>query len=297
MVKLLEDTFGEYFAFLPSSEILLSKYGKNKGGPNPGLEQCKGARIAVVVETSPDEPIDANEVKIKTGGDSYFNRSLNKEGGKRTNTYKLIHISNWIPFTPNADDAYKNREIYIPFLSQWVTNAPASESEQFRQKKFKCDEMFYKKLRTYVQGQIYLMFKYFPIYKKEGIRNLPLLVLNVTRAHQQENDPLFQFAAQKIGFKYIPNSDKTPDPSYIITTIELYSHFKRWFMATYPDNKVIDQIRFRGEMLKSDRLGPQNEYHQWAGIKIKELDDKKDDEKNSDKKKKREKTSPQFLKI
>jgi hypothetical protein len=271
-MKIIQAALGtDYVVDPPNSIITLNRFG-NSDGPNPGFEMCKGARIAFCSETSSADPLDGTKIKKMTGNDRYFNRSMREKGGTRSLTFKLIHISNVIANIPNADDAFNVREIVIPFNSQWVPNPPATREEQFRQRLFKADEMFYKKIKTHTQAQIYLMFKYFPIYKKEGLRNLPRCVLMVTLAHQQDNDPFFNFSKEKIIFVYSNLETKTRDSAYIMPTIELYAHFKRWFNSTYPQVQIMDQIRFRKEMIKVERLGPQNESNQWIGVKIRDLE-------------------------
>ena len=266
-VKFLQEAFGEYCVDLPNSAITLDRRG-NSGGPDPALEQAKDARLAIVAETSIAEPLDCAKIKKYTGNDRYFNRSLHKEGGMRKLSFKLIHMSNVIANVPNSDEAFDIRNILITFGSRWVENCPATREEQFKQRLFKRDENFSRKIRMHTQAQIYLMFKYYPIYKKEGLRNLPSCVIKDTLSHQQSNDPFYNFINEKIMFVYSNKESKIVDSSAVMATIDLYSHFKRWFSSNYPQVQVCDQIRFKTEMIKPQRLGEQNVCRQWVGIAI-----------------------------
>lgn len=268
-IKFLQEAFGEYCVDLPNSSITLDRRG-NSGGPDPALEQCKGARLSIVAETSIAEPLDCAKIKKYTGNDRYFNRSLHKEGGSRKLSFKLIHMSNVVAHVPNSDEAFDIRNILLWFGSRWVENPPATREEQFRLRLFKRDENFVRKIRMHTSAQIYLMFKYYPIYRREGLRNLPACVVRDTLAHQQSNDPFFNFIEDKILFVYSDRETKTLDASVVMPTMDLYAHFKRWFTSNYPQVAPCDQIRFRIEMIKNNRLGEQNSSRQWNGVALKD---------------------------
>ena len=268
-VKFLQEAFGEYCVDLPPAAITLNSRGSS-GGPDPSLEQCKGARLAIVGETSISEPLDCAKIKKYTGNDRYFNRSLHKEGGSRALTIKLIHMSNVIANAPNSDEAFEGRMVCMNFGSKWIDNPPATREEQFRLRLFKKDENFHRKIRDHTQAQIYLMFKFYPIYKKEGLKSLPAVVISATLTHRRNNDPFYNFIEDKLVFVYSNVATKTLDQSTLMQTLELYSHYKRWFISTYPQIQPIDFIRFRIEMSKPDRLGDLNSFKCWVGVSIKD---------------------------
>ena len=208
VVELLQRALGpEYCVDFPSESICITR-GKSSGGPDPALEQAKGARLAIVSESSKSEPLSVVKIKKYTGNDRYWNRSLNKEGGSRALTFKLIHMSNVIAAVPDADKGYRCREVIYPFTSQWVPRAPKTKAEQYRQRKFKMDTKFSDKIRTMGQAQLYLMFRYFPIYRKEGIKKLPKIVKDETMKHHREIDPFYNFMNHKIDrFYNFPTKD------------------------------------------------------------------------------------------
>lgn len=192
VIELLQKALGSYCVDFPSETITIVK-GKASGAPDPALEQAKGARVAIVSETSKSEPLDVCKIKKYTGNDRYWNRTLNKEGGSRALSFKLIHMSNVIAAVPGADKAYKCREVIHPFLSRWEHYPPATKEEQRRQRRFKIDPKFSEKIQRLGQAQLYLMYEYFPIYKREGITKLPKLVVEVTKRHHREIDPYYNF--------------------------------------------------------------------------------------------------------
>ena len=271
-VKFLSNTFGDYFVNLPNSIITLNRFGSSNGHC-PELEQAKGARIAMVSETSIDEPLDCAKIKKFTGNDGYYSRTHHSEGGTRSLTFKLIHMSNVIANVPNADEAFINaRDIIIPFQSKWVINPPDSKEEQYRLKLFKIDKSFSQRIKYYSQAQAYLMFKYFNVYKTEGTDILPKCVLKVTNEHHQNMDPYYNFIQDKLITVYSNLETKTLDRDENMAVIDLYTHFKSWFIAFYPDIKPSNQMIFKKEMVKIDRLGPlDSTIYKWIGLKLKDI--------------------------
>lgn len=207
VIELLQKAMGEYCVDLPASLITLNK-NKISGGPCPELEQARGARICVVSETGKSMPLSVHAIKQYTGNDRYWTRTLNKEGSSRSLTFKLIHMSNVIASVPDADKGYRCREVIYPFKSQWVVKAPKTIEEQYRKRKFKMDTKFSEKIKNLGRAQLYLMYMYFPVYKKEGLKRLPEIMKEETKKHHREIDPFYMFTSEKIDRFYdFPNNE------------------------------------------------------------------------------------------
>lgn len=192
VIELLQKALGDYCVDFPSETIIVTK-GKTDGGPDPGQEQGKGARVAIVGETSGAVPLDAAKIKKKTTNDRYWCRGLHKAGSSRLMSYKLIHMSNVIAPVVGADPAYRSREYIYPFMSTFEIHAPTNEEDQYRYRRFPMDERFSEKIKYLGQAQLFLMYSYFPIYMKEGLKKLPKIVKEVTRKHHREIDPFYSF--------------------------------------------------------------------------------------------------------
>lgn len=269
IIKLFQEALGEYCVDFPNEAITISRT-KTSGGPDPALEQAKGARMAIVAETDKSEPIHAAKIKKYTGGDRFWNRSLNKEGGSSVLSFKLFHMSNCVAQAPNADEAYDMREVIYPHLSKWMANPPDDEIEQYRQRKFKMELGFSKKIKSLAPAMLWLMFTYFPVYKKEGIRQLPALVKQKTEEHQQEVNPYYNFIKEKIQRNiYVEGAEdeKIIDDSKTLNVNELFQQYRRWYPTFSPDTILnINQSGFKNEMIRQDRLGKLNEYNEWTGV-------------------------------
>ena len=207
-----------------------------------------------------------------TSNDVYFNRTLNKEGCERILSFVLIAMSNIVNDAPNADEAYFVREVIIPFLSKWVDNAPLDVEEQYRQRRFPIDLDFSNKIKHYGQANLFLMWYYYPIYRREGIRVLPDLVKRVTMKHQRDLDVIFNFIHSKLQSYFIGDpKDRNPDTNKKSTVSDLHAIYKKWYRSAYGmDIAPLDQFKFRDEMVR--RIGSPDDNDIWYGITPKQIE-------------------------
>lgn len=268
VLKFLQLALGDYCVPFPNHLITVN-INSNSGRPEPALERAKGAKLAVVAETDASELIHVGQIKKFTGNDTYQCRTLNKEGGERSLTFKLVHMSNIICSVPGADEAYNSREVIIPFLSTWVDNAPFDIVEQYNQRRFQVDLDFGSKIKYYAQAQLWLMFMYYPIYRKEGIRILPEIVKRVTNKHHLDIDVMYNFIKDRVQQNYIGDpKDKIINRSVMCSTSDLFNVYKRWFTSCYGHKlQPLDYIKFGNEMVT--RLGEQ-EQGLWYGVSLRQ---------------------------
>src|SRR5690606_1722159 len=116
MVKLFESTFGEYCLKFPVQ--MLSEKAANSGGPTPQLARAKGSRIAFLDEPEDDVTLNKGIIKRFTGGDSFFARLLQDNGGDIKSTFKMILTCNKVPVITNPDPAIKKRVTLFPYESK-----------------------------------------------------------------------------------------------------------------------------------------------------------------------------------
>ena len=266
VLKFLQAALGDYcYSAFPNHAITVN-INANSGKPEPGVERCKGCRVAVAAETDRSEKWHVGHIKKFTSGDDYDNRTLQKEGGIRSASFQLIAMSNVDLDAPNADEAYYSRYIKIPFLSKWVDNAPLTEAEQYAQRRFPVNLTFSSQIKYYAQAQLWLMFYYYPIYVKEGIRVLPEIVKTVTMKHQRDIDVIYNFIHDKLQVSYIGDpKHKNMDTSKNSTLMDLHGIYKSWYRRAYGmDIQPLDQYKFRDEMSK--RIGEPDGYGRWFGV-------------------------------
>lgn len=272
VLKFVQAALGDYAVIIPN-HILTLNMNSNVGKPEPALERAKGSRVAFAAETDRSEKWHVGHVKKFTSGDDYENRTLNKEGGLRSASFQLIAMSNIDLDAPNADEAYYARYVKIPFGSKWVDNAPLDIAEQYRQRRFPIDLTFSTKIKYYAQAQLWLMFHYYPIYKREGIRILPEVVKAVTAKHQRDLDVIYNFIHDKLNQFYIGDpKDKILDRSKKITLFDMHRLYKSWFFQAYSREVApLDMFKFRDEVSGRLKCEP-DEQQLWYGLAPKQTE-------------------------
>jgi phage/plasmid-associated DNA primase len=260
IVKLFEATFSSYCIKFPVE--LLSDKNKSSSGPSPQLARAKATRIAFLDEPEDDIPMQKGTIKRYTGGDSFFARLLQENGGDVQATFKMVLMCNKVPIIPNADKAIKGRTRLFPFMSTYVNDPPADEAEQYRQRRFKKDVTFERRIPIMAPAFLWIMSQYYPYYSTQGLTDPPI-VTETTEAYWRDNDVYAQFAADTIQEVYTEAGDR--DGSARVTLSEVYSEFKIWFRDTFPGTKVPERTVVRGEL--TTRWG-RMQGNSWHGIRI-----------------------------
>ena len=260
IVKLFEATFSVYAIKLPVS--ILCEKSANSGNATPQLARAKSTRLAFLDEPEDDIPMNKGAIKRYTGGDSFFCRLLNENGGDVESTFKMILSTNKIPNIPGADKAVKNRTRIFPFLSSWVDNPPETEEEQYEKHLFKKDVNFEKRIPILAPAFLWIMIQYYPRYAAEGLID-PQVVVDHTEAYWKENDVYSQFIDDNIA--PVLDENQQPDKNAKCLLSHLYDEFKNWFRSSYPGTKVPDRSMLRTEF--NTRYGIMSG-HGWYGIRL-----------------------------
>lgn len=270
LMKTLQKIYGSYFVDFPVSLLNIGS-GKNAGSASPELAQAANARAAVLAE--PDDrasQLSSGMIKRLTGGDRIFTRSLHENGGSMDLTFKTIMVCNRIPTLASVDKATINRFVIMPFLGTWSEDAPESEEEQFKLKKFKLDPFFEAKIPELAKALLWVSVQYYPYYANEGLL-FPPIVKEYIKKHWDDNDHYLQFIAEKIEYAYKDNDKKDINTDVNITAQDLYKFFTPWFKDYFPGVNVPTLSEFRDDLSMSGRLGPQPRRGVWLGIKMKNI--------------------------
>jgi phage/plasmid-associated DNA primase len=260
IVKLFEAAFGSYCIKFPVA--LLTEKGGNSSGPTPQLARAKSTRIAFLDEPEDDIELAKGTIKRYTGGDSFFARLLQDNGGDVQATFKMILMCNKVPIIPNADKAIKNRTRLFPFMSTWTDTAP-KEGECIDGKwHWKKDELFEKRIPILASAFLWILTQYFPYYSAEKLSD-PQIVTDTTETYWKENDVYAQFAADLIQEVYTPDNKR--DSTARVTLSEIYAEFKSWFRDSFPGTKVPERQFVKTEL--SSRWGNMVS-NAWHGIRI-----------------------------
>jgi phage/plasmid-associated DNA primase len=228
LTKLFERVFGEYLVKMPTAIITSSK---TSSGPTPELAQVEGTRIAYIQETAADKKLHADIIKQLTGGDSFFARKCNSDGGKIEALYKTILMCNKIARVDNIDQAIYNRLKIVPFLSEFTDTAPETEQDQYRLRKFKKNPDFDLQVGDLSRAFLWKIFNYYDTYIREGLVN-PDIVVKVTNSYWSGSCPYSIFIEEQI--KKVLNVKGEIDDSSSISWSELYASFSQWIKLNFP---------------------------------------------------------------
>ena len=262
IVKLLECSLGDYIFNIPVSVFTAKPFSSS--GPNPEIAQGKSCHVGVISEPDTDEDFRNGVIKRMSGGDSYFARKLNEDGGKIISTYKPILQCNRIPNIPNVDRATMNRWFILPFLSTWTENPPATEEARYQRRLFLKDPKFEAQIPELAVAFGWLMVQSYPSYAQEGLIR-PKIVQDYIDRHWESRDPYLAFIKERIAYAY--KEDKTTlNLEASLSSHQIYPSFVQWYRDQHLGNIIPPKHRFHDEMCSKGRLGALNAENRWLGI-------------------------------
>ena len=267
IVKLFVHTFGVYAIKLPIT--ILCEKSANSGNATPQLARAKSTRLAFLDEPEDDTPMNKGAIKRYTGGDSFFARLLNDNGGDIEATFKMILSTNGIPPILGADSAVKKRTHVFPYMSKWVDDPPESEDEQKEKGIFKKDYFFEKKIPVLAPAFLWIMTQYYPNYVLEGLIDPPIVVEH-TEQYWKDNDIYSQFAQEHIREMYLDDEKTQRDMTAKATLSEIYTEFKAWYKNSFPGFKIPERPVVKTEF--SNRWGRMSS-NGWFGIHVQKADE------------------------
>lgn len=262
MICKLFGLFGGYCVRIPVSCITQGR--QRSSGPNPELARAKSAKIAIMQEPEDEDVLKGGIVKDATGGEPFFARFLNDNGGEIKNTFKLILMCNKIPCFTNPGKALKNRVRIFPFLSTWVDEAPLDPKEQRKQRLFQKDGHFEDRIKYLMPAFLWILKEYYPIYATEKLTD-PKIIKEHTDQYWKDNDVYEQWINDRIcGAK---TETGEPDERASLTLTQMYNDFKQFFHENYPSTIVPDRKIFKDNISIESRLG-RLKGTAWHGIRF-----------------------------
>ena len=261
IVKFIHLILGQYSIDVPEEVFTTKPMGRS--GPSPELAQFEGAHTGFISETDADIPFKMGAVKKWTGGDRFFARMCNDDGGSINAVLKMILVCNEPPKIKNADKAVHNRWLHLPFLSEFVYNPPDTIEEQYNQRKFKMDPFFEKRLPDLALAGAWLMFDSF----KEYIKGLspPKIAVDHTNQYWEDNDPVLIFIQEHL--ENVTDDNGQFNTNYSVTASELYPVFITWFKQFYQGEQAMSSPTFKTNLCMLNHLGPHTN-NRWYGVRM-----------------------------
>lgn len=269
ITKLYQFTLGEYCVDLPLS-LITKTINVGSSGPSPETAQLKGAHTGFYCEPDDDDDLVGGKIKKRRGGDRFFGRGCNENGGSIEATAKEILVTNVWPDIPNADEAVIDSMAPLLFLSKFLDpdkyDVPISIEEQYKNRRFKQDPFFEQKIPDLAPAFAWLLLKYYPKYKTLGLKQPPI-IKEYIQQHWDEVDPYRNFINEKIVHAYVEGTDQIDLEAYL-TVQDIYEDFSKWFKSNNLGKEIPKRTKFHKEMMHEKRLGPQNSKKRWLGVKI-----------------------------
>lgn len=266
--KMIRTWMGDYYCDLPAE--FFSGKKMNSSGPNPELAQTENARVAFTAEPDDDEAWSGAKIKKLTGGDSFYARSCNEDGGSIETTFKNIVVLNVIPDFKGLDEATKNRLFMVPFEGRWIKPdeksfvVPETFEEQVKAKTYPMDPRFEDNLPRLAQALNWYCVNNYKKYLQEGLQK-PKYIEEFINNYWKENDPYTSFIEENLE---IPKKeDGTVDDNKYITATDLYPVYKKWFKSSYPGFTLVQKAKLITFLSTPDRLGKQRT-RRWYGYTL-----------------------------
>ena len=292
--KMIRTVLGDYYCDLPATYF--SAQQRSGSGPNPELAQMEGARAAFSAEPDDDTSFKGARIKRLTGGDSFYARSCNEDGGTIETSFKTVMVLNLVPDITGMDEATKNRFCMIPFEGRWIRKGENFQVEetheaQVKAKTYWMDERFEDNIPKLASAMLWLAVKYYKSYRKEGLTP-PKYIKDWMTDYWKKHDPHISFITEMLENPKIRmecpsckdrdlNEDieieceecknareiEQVDMTKCITASQIYPIYKKWFRETYPQIPVVPKPRMVEILSTPDKLKKQKD-RRWYGVII-----------------------------
>jgi phage/plasmid-associated DNA primase len=230
MMDLFEKTFGEYYGTF-NPEMFIKGPQASSAQARPEVTQSKGKRIMTVNEVTKDQDFNPMPLKLYTGNDSNYARSLHSNGGSFRPQFTLWLCCNEPPRIPAHDNALWTRGRYLPYESKFVKTrdllkypVPNSEEERFHMKRWAADPLFIEQVHEFRDALLWILFNRYQDYKLRGLKD-PEKVTLATQNERYKNDVFLQFIRDRI--EKVEETDIAYSSTFLKLT-ELAEEFQSW---------------------------------------------------------------------
>ena len=225
-MDLMYAALGDYYMSCPITIITRKRGSSNETSPEK--VRMKGKRCGVFQETDDGEKLNVGVMKEFTGGDKILVRDLFKGANEMIEfkpQMKYFLTCNQLPTVPSNDDGTWRRLRVIEFKSKFTDN-PVHPNQFKINTSLKHD---IKKWAPYLLS--YLLHIYESKYKGINYLSEPEEVLASTNQYKMDNDYYTEYVNDKITF--------TQDTKDTISRENLYNDFRKWYVATGYDTKIV----------------------------------------------------------
>lgn len=117
LMEIMKSVIGDRAATYKADVLLQKQSFSPSTGPNPDLEQFRGALVAMAAETEEGKKISQGTVKQLTGNEKMIVNPKYKGIITFHTTFQLVLATNYLPNFSAHDNAFVNRLLVIPFYT------------------------------------------------------------------------------------------------------------------------------------------------------------------------------------
>jgi len=221
LIKLLEYSLGSYKETVPIS--IITQKRNSVGSTSSEIVLLKGARLAVMQESSKGERLNEGVMKEITGGDPLQGRALYKDCITFIPQFKFVAMTNNLLNVGSNDDGTWRRICVVKFESKFC---PKKEFEKGKPHQYEIDKSLSEKLKIWAPVFMSLLVE--RAYITNGLVEKCDDVMASSGKYRKSQDCFTQFAEDKI----------IPLKGNFLTYEEVTQEFKVWYLLHYSRNNV-----------------------------------------------------------
>lgn len=221
LIKLLEYSLGSYKETVPIS--IITQKRNSVGSTSSEIVLLKGARLAVMQESSKGERLNEGVMKEITGGDPLQGRALYKDCITFIPQFKFVAMTNNLLNVGSNDDGTWRRICVVKFESKFC---PKKEFEKGKPHQYEIDKSLSEKLKVW--APVFMSMLVERAYITNGLVEKCDDVMASSGKYRKSQDCFTQFAEDKI----------VSAKGNFLTYEEVTQEFKSWYLLHYSRNNV-----------------------------------------------------------
>lgn len=235
--KLVSKALGDYASVAATSLIT----GKRPSADNatPQLSALEGKLVVFLQEPNPNEVIRIGIVKELSGGDAITTRALFRSPRTFIPKFKLVLVCNNVMEIPNADLAFRNRLVVIPFVSTFVTKEDYNGMTKNKHT-YIMDTGIARNIAEYADVFLCMIVKEYQRIKRRETLETPEIVKKATREYLDYNNSCLAFI----------NACLVSDELAETPVDVMYAEYRHWVremgFGVMDINKFRDELSYRG---------------------------------------------------
>ncbi len=234
--KLVSKALGDYVTVAATS--LITGKRTNADNATPQLSALEGKLVVFLQEPNPNEVIRIGIVKELSGGDAITTRALFRSPRTFTPKFKLVLVCNNVMEIPNADIAFRNRLVVIPFNSTFATREDYATLSKNNPHTYLMDTGIARNISDYADVFLHILVEEYKRIRDLDGMEAPLAVKQATKEYMDYSNSCLAFSN-----RCLARDDTAETPLDV-----MYTEYRRW--AREMGFGMVDVNRFKEELIQ-----------------------------------------------